>query len=57
VIFDTSALVKYFHVEEGTEQVTNLINNSNYVILFNLMVLMLLIHVTVVFNILKRIQL
>lgn len=29
LFFDTSALVKYFHVEEGTEQVTALINESD----------------------------
>ncbi|MDM8560756.1 type II toxin-antitoxin system VapC family toxin [Candidatus Parabeggiatoa sp. HSG14] len=29
LFFDTSALVKYFHVEEGTERVTALINDSN----------------------------
>jgi predicted nucleic acid-binding protein len=29
LFFDTSALVKYFHVEEGTEQVTALINDSH----------------------------
>ncbi len=29
LFFDTSALVKYFHVEKGTEQVTTLINDSN----------------------------
>jgi len=28
LFFDTSALVKYFHVEKGTEQVTALINDS-----------------------------
>lgn len=29
LFFDTSALVKYFHIEEGTEQITALINDSN----------------------------
>jgi predicted nucleic acid-binding protein len=29
LFFDTSALVKYFHVEEGTEQVTTLINDPD----------------------------
>ena len=29
LFFDTSALVKYFHVEEGTEQITALINDPN----------------------------
>jgi len=28
LFFDTSALVKYFHIEEGTEQVTALIHDS-----------------------------
>ncbi|MCK5720288.1 MAG: type II toxin-antitoxin system VapC family toxin [Thiomargarita sp.] len=28
LFFDTSALVKYFHVEAGTEKVTTLINDS-----------------------------
>ncbi len=30
LFFDTSALIKYFHVEEGTEQVTTLINDPNH---------------------------
>jgi predicted nucleic acid-binding protein len=29
LFFDTSALVKYFHIEEGSEYVTTLINDSN----------------------------
>jgi len=30
LFFDTSALVKYFHIEEGTEQVTALIHDSDH---------------------------
>ncbi|MDX1957941.1 MAG: hypothetical protein SFU98_05180 [Leptospiraceae bacterium] len=29
LFFDTSALVKYFHEEEGTDIVTSLIKNEN----------------------------
>jgi predicted nucleic acid-binding protein len=32
LFFDTSALVKFFHKEEGTQKVTELINNENNVI-------------------------
>jgi len=30
LFFDTSALVKYFHIEEGTDKVTALIRNSDH---------------------------